>query len=1787
MECYLLILILLLILFQKINCNFSNHKKENSTIFFRAQKGRTKYIKTNQYSSKWRKIYFTNIVENAVKKWKKLKKIKKFKNNYFSCSFEKRTITCKIITPFFITNIFLKKKKCVYTLAKANPFNYYANCLHKKNKHKWNIYNNYIFNLFNKISIIARKKQKWCALKFSYDNISSNSNEKGNEQNSSETPMCNSNIKCVLTNILKNNFIYNYPKKDELNKLVTKITCLFYKLNKYNYENKNNVALNIWGKPINIISIKACIDNILNCLSNNKYNKEDFLNNNIFFKYENEIEKKLFFHLQYFYSVYIKYIYQKEKLFYELNENNREINSHINNVFIYLYDKDDANVEEFYEYLKNIYGEDVVSFFNYKRYIHNDNKFSIILLSYNEFLKLCFLISQNEIIPYNNLRGYLKNDGIYSSQKNINSNNVIKNNNHCENFFVNLRHFFSSLIDIRVNKLNDICEENGHKRGYYKCKFFFDNFSLKYNYENNVMEKNIYENIFSLLNLNEKQNKISFNFLCNDNFNLKLFQFWIASVHNNCMIINFSKEKNTFLLHKKYILKLGNKNFEDEHIPNTLRHNYDLSNYDKNFESLILSYIKNRKKNNVAEKNAENLSIFNNYRKKIIIKYLKEHNLYNLNKLKKKSSDIKRNINIAKKIVKKKKKKAGHAYSFNISDYLNFIINNKKKGSIFLKKNIINPFYIEKKENLQSNDKAKILSKNINIVQNSLDISEKSRLSNNKNKNDYINKQFYYLYNPHSVKQNIHTPIEKKNRSNFKTNYINIQYDQCDEDKQLWTQNTSNFSQNFKDNLEKYNNSKRDDEKRINNIVEIYPCIYYIFNKVEFLSFSKNLYTIFKLINKEMCEKLKDKLKKYNQTIIDTKNENILMFIKYLYKGIFLINTHLNDIEKKFLTELIKNNIVKIVLSCIDISSYNISVSSIFVEDFQIYNKNKLNQYNLLINKINQLHEQIFVLSQNCERKKSIIEIQNNVDDNYMIISDDMYRLHFIKYFMFLNFRKIFPKYTLSNNNLQNFSKNSTNYFLIPKRYEDIPIILNINNNSYLNLSNFNKVIINDFYFNLYYDNICKGIFIKLKKIKDVIKGKILETYIDNINKLAKYDILTSNGKKKNFNFFDNKIVEEKHPQYYYTIFKNLIKNSYNIHKMYKHKKLNETILINSYMDIYNNVSYNLNYFDVLYLFFMKEERLDLISDFLKNCFFNFYLMQREKYEKKYIKYDKYNKLNIYSTYLEKINKYFDNDYLTMYYNTYLNYRKLKKKIRQKLRNLYEEKYKRLEKQINNMKKNNFKNKVFITINNEKCIVIDCYDLVKKRENNSIIYSNYNIENNNSLFHNKNTFICFNDKSELIVCNASFFSYVIYDKNKYDSIKSMLKDINYYNYLFEKRKIETYEIFIKENIFKFSIPKIKTKNQLKKCLTIRQKKKIIKHAKINRIYIYNIQKNENNKINDIQKKKKFISSINIDNLFLNSYDEQLYQMKNNLLLYFEKMKKIKLKLYMQYFHKKKNIKEKRKEGKNIQRNDEVTHPIQHSTINENMVFKKKIISLSNVHKKKKYILRIKFMKNLNILNKKKNSGNKNVYMNELNKLNRILGNTYNHQNVMDQFYDIFYFLKKNNLINILKNYINPYIKNTMWYYIITQYINNAYQLNINQLNFKPELIIIIFYICFSKKETDYLDNYLSSLEIKDNFLKQIVSDIYIYKELLTIVQSRYNIRIDIQFNLYNINDIYDGLIKLKINKYDEISKNVEANLNELNLILYNILSTNFNKRINNIILDFINEFQKYKKYKYI
>ncbi|ETB59781.1 hypothetical protein YYC_03172 [Plasmodium yoelii 17X] len=305
------------------------------------------------------------------------------------------------------------------------------------------------------------------------------------------------------------------------------------------------------------------------------------------------------------------------------------------------------------------------------------------------------------------------------------------------------------------------------------------------------------------------------------------------------------------------------------------------------------------------------------------------------------------------------------------------------------------------------------------------------------------------------------------------------------------------------------------------------------------------------------------------------------------------------------------------------------------------------------------------------------------------------------------------------------------------------------------------------------------------------------------------------------------------------------------------------------------------------------------------------------------------------------------------------------------------------------------------------------------------------------------------------------------------------------------------------------------------------------------------------------------------------------------------MKKIKLKLYMQYFHRKKNIIEKQKEKKNVQLNDEVTSPIQHSTINENnflydnIVLKKKNISLSNVCKKKKYILRIKFMKNLNILNKKKNSGNKNVYMNELNKLNRILGNTYNHQNFMDQFYDIFNFLKKYNLINILKNYINPYFKNTMWYYIITQYINNAYQLNINQINLKPELIIIIFYICFSKKEPDYLDNYLTSLEIKDHFLKQTISDIYIYKELLTIFQSRYNIRIDIQFNLYNINDIYDGLIKLKNNKYDEISKNMEDNLNELNLILYNILSTNFNKRINNIILDFINEFQKYKKYKYI
>ncbi|SCM10387.1 conserved Plasmodium protein, unknown function [Plasmodium chabaudi adami] len=1748
MECYLLILILLLILFQSINCNFFNHKKENNTIFFRAQKGGTKYVKTNHYSSKWAKGYFTTNVERAVKKWKGFKKIHKLKNNYFPCTFEKRTSRSKSITPFFITNdIFLKKKKCVYTLTKANPFNYYADYFHKKNKYKWGPHNNYISNLFNKISRIEEKKQKWRILNCVYDHALLNGNEKENEQYNLETSVCNSNIKCVLANVLKNNIIYNYPKKDGLIKIVTNITCLFYKLNKYNYENKNNVTLNIWGKPINIVSIKAYIDNILNCLSNNKYNKENFLNNNIFFKYENDIEKKLFFHLQYFYSVYIKHIYQKEKLFYDLNKNNQEINSHTNNVFVYLYDKEDANIDEFYEHLKNIYGEDVVSFFNYKRYIHNDNKFSIVLLSYNEFLKLCFLISQNKVIPYNNFEG--------------------------DNNFVNLRHLFSSLIGIKVNKLNDIPQENTLKRGYYKCKFFFDNFSLKYNYENNVMEKNIYENIFSLLNLNDKQNKISFNFLCNDNFNLKLFQFWITNVHNNCMIINFAKEKNIFLLHKKYVLKLSDKNYEDEHIPNTLRHTHDLPNYDANFESLILSCITNRKKNNVMQKNEENiLSIFNNYRKYMIIKYLKEHNLYNLNKLKKKSSDIKRNINIAKKFIKKKKKKEGHPYNFNISDYLDFVINNKKKGSIFLKKNIITPFYIEKNENLQPNDKAKILCKNINIVQNNLEMFEKSKTYNNKH--DYINEKFYYQYNPHTVKQSMHTLLEKSIKNDGQTRNTNIQYDQHGEDTQCLTQNSPPvLFTNFKENLEKYNNSKSDEENVKNNIVEIYPCIYYIFNKIEFAAFSKNLYTTFKLMNKEMCNKLKEILKKYNQTIIDTKNENQLMFIKYLYKGIFLIDTHLNDVEKNILTELIKNNIVKIVLSCVDISSYNISVSSIFVEDFQIYNKNRLDQYNNLINKINQLHEQVFVFPPNCEREKNMIENKSNISSNYTIISDDMYRLHFIKYFMFLNFRKIFPKYTLSNNDLQNFSKNSTNYFLIHKKYEDIPIILNINNNSYLNLSKFNKVIINDFYFNLYYHNICKAISITLNKIKDIVKDKMLETSVDNINKLENWNILNSNEKKREklfFNSFDNNIGEEALPQYDHAIFHNLIKNSYDIHKIYKHKKLNETILINSYMDIYNNVSYNLNYFDVLYLFFMKGEQLDLISDSLKNRFFNFYLIQREKYEKKYIKYDKDNKLNIYSTYLEKINKYFDNDYLTMYYNTYLNYRKLKKKIEKKIKNLYEEKYKHLEKQINNMKPAHFKNKVFITINNEKCIIIDHYDFVKTKENNSIISSNYNID---YLRHNKDAFICFNDKREIIICNASFFNYVINDKKEYDSIKNISKNINYYNYLFEKRNVETYEIFINENIFQFSMPEIKTKTQLKECLTIRQKKKILNNVKINRIYTYSDH-------------TKPISSIDIDNLLLNSYDEQLYQMKNNLLFYFEKMKKIKLKLYIQYFHKKKNIIEKEEEGQNDQPNDEVKHMTQYSTVDENNILyndgvSQKNISLSNVCKKKKYILRIKFMKNLNTLNKKKNTGNKNVYMNELNKLNRILGNTYNNQNVIDQFYNIFYFLKQNNLINILKNYINPYIKNTMWYYIITQYINNAYQLDL-----KPELIIIIFYICFSKKETDYLDNYLSSLEIKDNFLKQTVSDIYTYKELLTIAQSRYNIRIDIQFNLYNINDIYDGLIKLKSQRYDEINKHVEAHLNELNLILYNLLSNNFNKRINNIILDFINEFQKYKKHKY-
>ncbi|CRG95840.1 conserved Plasmodium protein, unknown function [Plasmodium gallinaceum] len=1631
------------------------------------------------------------------------------------------------------------------------------------------------------------------------------------------------------------------------------------------HNNKNTILIKNWLCSLHCLFIKQWVDRLVNFILKENFSNKEFSKNNLIIKCENNIQKKLFFHLQCFYFLFTKekeddngYLYidslynyrqngyinnncykknivseNKEKNMDKkyinkenLNENVKYISQNDNvtneNIIIYIY-RNNENIEKYYKYLKNIYKKESVSFFNYDKYIHNDNSFFIMLISYEEFFNISYFYSST----FENFKKYINSKTIFSE------------------ICINLFQVFSCLLK---------CSSYGNKElnrnsQNYKFKIFFDDFNLKYNYEVNIIEKNIYEHLFSLLNINEK---MTFYFLSTHIFNLSLFKIWIASIHKNCSTISLTKKKNFFILHKKLIFRINN----NDEINKSNNNDIKLNNNIENEEKMIFNMVKNKKKNVLNKQVTNNLLIFNKFRKDIIVKYLKENNLYNINKLKKKDKKLKRKFNIAKRYLKKKK-----IYNFNISRYIDFIISKNKKGDIFFKK-IINPSYILKEENLQKNDKINILTNNLYIAYNNDTFNkEREDLKFSQLNNDLINlesknKNLCFQKN---YKLNI-LKINEKNKENKdekeKANYL------LEEEKKKSIKNTYIWDETdvaLKKNLN-YNNKYRffylnkvDIKKEHNimskiNFTKIYPCIYYIFNLENFLLFSEELYEQLNLLDEHSVEKCEIILKKYEGKI-NVNNK----FKMYLFKGLFLVSEKLNIFQKALIKELLKRGLIKIIISCINISSDGFSVQSVFLDSVHI-NINKKLKYNYLIDLINNLHDETFYsFSENSD-----INNKNKTDDNVenrlkklesnVNISEDMYRLHFVKYFMYLNFRYIFRKYTLSNNDILNLSKNSINFFLIPQKYEDISIILNTNNNNYLNFSNMHKHIIRDFYFNMYYIIITKSISIHLKFLKDLQYDKKLDkkvlvndlknntynkNYKDNSmdNYIRKNNINNLNmkqyffrSKMNKYNFFNNYINNIFDSNFILLNLYNIINLSLDFYKIYKFNQLNAFLFIKNYINICNNLSYLLNYYEFLYFYFINNKDFEKICESSKNNFFNFLLMKRTKYEKEFIKHNKEHKLDFYQKQLKKICKYFDEDHIYMYYNTYINYNKLKKRFTKKLKILYKEKYDMLYINI----KNNFKKVVLSTIDKKLCIILDIYKVSKK--------------------YIDNLYICLNDSNELFICKIFFFAALMKNNKFYKYIKKKSKKFNYFNYLFNSREVTNYKIFIKEYDFLFDI--YKEENNNKK--SIISNKNYIFEFFVNKISLSNEfnkeEKRDCYKLKEKSQDENTEKVIDIYDILFNSYNESIYNMNNRMILFLKKMRNMKRKLYIQYLKQKDMQKKKKrnlfyfssnslnehynlklcnkneeikfndlKEKKviyekpnelskfikddyfsnnealirryfynNICRNNEEKKNIK-IFVYENLKNLKK--NINNDHKlkysenkNKKILLDFKSIDFLNLYKKKKNIGNRNNYLNEINQINRIFGcntNTFNKE-----FSNIFLFLNNFNLIDILKKYMNPYIKNSLWFYIITLYINHIYSLNKNEIIMNPELLITIFYICFYENKYSYLDNYISSFHISNIYLKNIVADIFIYKELLSSLQFKFKIHIDITFNLIDLCEVFESLTKLRKKNFKDINENIIGILTKLNLILYNV-SSYFNKDINEIILSFINYINEMKKYK--
>ncbi|EUD66469.1 hypothetical protein C922_03103 [Plasmodium inui San Antonio 1] len=411
-----------------------------------------------------------------------------------------------------------------------------------------------------------------------------------------------------------------------------------------------------------------------------------------------------------------------------------------------------------------------------------------------------------------------------------------------------------------------------------------------------------------------------------------------------------------------------------------------------------------------------------------------------------------------------------------------------------------------------------------------------------------------------------------------------------------------------------------------------------------------------------------------------------------------------------------------------------------------------------------------------------------------------------------------------------------------------------------------------------------------------------------------------------------------------------------------------------------------------------------------------------------------------------------------------------------------------------------------------------------------------------------------------------------------DFIRERNKGINYVDYLFGQRDVVNYELFFKERHFQFDIYRSDCTGWPRGM-----------DNKVNKIRVKEKSGGQENYPNDreeqiSQENGEKTKMVNLEDLFQNWYSEDLYRWKRRLSLYWKKLSSLKREMCRQCARRLKKDMEKNEHSGCVEGddyNEAGRNPLEgkknRMTYEVNRFSEGATMSCltRNGHCQSgaEKIMSAKFMATLKKYKKIRNIGNRNNYTKEVNKVDRIFGNK--KRTMMDEFGRISSFLQHLDLINTLKNFLNPYVRNSLWFYIITLYINRQYEMNPGKFLTQPELLITIFYICFCKGGGDYLGNYLASFQIESDGLRDVVVDVFAYKQLLSFVQDRFQINVEIPFNLEGVQNVYNGLIKLREKKFTGMDGDVQDKLYELSIILHASISSNFNEGVNQILFKFV------------